>query len=583
MDENYPIETLFIHLNDESGLRDFGVSRPRPELQNATQSHLGIISSGILPSTIIVAGTMNRSCIACAESKLRCDLKQSDPCSRCVQKGWTCVRAERKKRARRTRLSSLPLQNRSVDESPRISESTFNVQSVDSVDWSSLESYSADEVDFLAQLAELENSVDMSSFSWISHEIPPMASDNSSSQSTSERRYGPGVPEVSMNVGYLSPDNFRLPADYVLGLEGPETVPVHRLETYARLFLAHFHPFFPLLHLPTFHLALSPAVLVRAICFIGAGFETSAASKSDANLLHESLSSLLAKCYLHCDKSTPKLEELQAVLFFQFASMANEESAAERAASRLLHPLLVAAIRQAGLLKIHGECSKAKRDAHKWQSWITKESEKRVLWGAFTIDCYQSLLCGSKPLLSPTDTRASFPCDDSSWNACSASLWAAIPAQDPSSCFLSSVKGLMARQVPSESNLTIFGMNLLILAIHSLLLEAQTSLLPVDLSVLEGALNTWHLTWERLQRLQQYSALGLGDLLIANSLSLYYLASHFLRNGRPVLGEGAYIQRSRVPGNPLIIKEQVYQDEMMRSVREMLREYQGLGNELAII
>ncbi|CAG8263765.1 unnamed protein product [Penicillium salamii] len=528
--------------------------------------------------------TMNRSCIACAESKLRCDLNKSDPpCSRCLQKGWVCVRAERKKRTRR-RLSSLPSQNDSEDGPSKTSESTFDLQSVD---WASLNSCSPDEVDFLAQLAEIENSVDLTTFTWTSHDIPSMAGDPSLSQvpqhTSGARSYGIGFPDIAAKVEYLCPDNFRLPADYVLGLEGLRIVPVHRLETYARLFLAHFHPFLPLLHLPTFCLALAPARLVRVICFIGAGFENSATSISDAKLLHESLSSLLAKCYLNCDKPSPRLDELQAIVFFQFASMANGESAAERAASRLLHPLLVAAIRQAGLLKIHGECSKAKRDAHNWQSWIQRESEKRVLWGVFTVDCYQSLLCGSKPLLSPTDTRASFPCDDLSWNAYSASLWAAIPAQDPSSCFLSSIKGLMGRQAPSESNLTKFGMNLLILAIHSLMLEAQASLLPVDLSVLEGALHTWHMTWEGLRRRSQHQyELSLGNLLIANSLSLYYLASHFLRNGRPVLNERAYLEKSRVPGNPFIIKEQVYQDEMMRSVREMLLEYQE-GNEMAML
>lgn len=44
----------------------------------------------------------------------------------------------------------------------------------------------------------------------------------------------------------------------------------------------------------------------------------------------------------------------------------------------------------------------------------------------------------------------------------------------------------------------------------------------------------------------------------------------------------AYLEKSRIPGNPFIMKEQVYQDEMMRSVREMLLEYQE-GNELAMM
>ncbi|CAG7938266.1 unnamed protein product [Penicillium salamii] len=521
---------------------------------------------------------MNRSCNACAESKLRCDLNKSDPpCSRCLQKGWVCMRAERKKRARKIKeTSSLPSPQTGSDDGPY---KVTDLAALDeqSVDLSFLDKYLSEEVDFLAQLADLENSVDMSRFTWTLQDMPSIISDDSLTQySIDQPTCEMNVAQMTMNVGFLCPGNFRLPADYVLELEGPSTVAVDRLETYARLFFAHFHSFLPILHIPTFCLASSPSVLVRAVCFIGAGFENNAMSNSDAKLFHESLSSQLAKCCLHYDKAPPTLQELQALVLFQFASMANGGSAAERAASRLLHPLLVATIRQAGLLKIHGECSKATRSSYSWHSWIEKESKKRVLWGVFTVDCYQSVLCGSKPLLLPTDTRASFPCNDASWNACSASLWAAMPAQDPTSCFLSSLKGLMIREAPSESNLTNFGMNLLILAIHSLLIEAQTSILPVDLSALEGALHTWHTSWKQLQRNCQrhQSDLSVGNILIANSLSLYYLACRFLRNGRPVLDENAYLGKSRVTSNPHIIKEQAYQDEMMRCVRELLDEFQ---------
>jgi hypothetical protein len=497
------------------------------------------------------------------------------------------VRAERKKRARRTKgiSSHLSPQNGSDDEPYK--EVDLAVLGEQSVDPSLFDSCSPDEVDFLAQLAELENCVDMSFFTWTPQDIPSLKGDNSLPQdgSTGTLRYEIGSPDISVKAGILCPDNFRLPADYVLELEGSETVPVNRLETYARYYFSHFHSFFPMLHIPTFCLASSPSVLVRAICFIGAGLEKGTMAHFDANLFHESLSSVLAKCCLHYDKVPPTLEELQAIVLFQFASMANGRSAAERAASRLLHPLLVAAIRQAGLLKIHGECSKATRSPHLWQSWIERESKKRILWGVFAVDCYQSVLCGSKPLLLPTDTRASFPCNNESWNACSASIWASNPAQDPSSCFLSSVKGLMIRQALSESNVTSFGMNLLILAIHSLLLEAQSSILPVDISALERALDTWHASWEELQRKSQNHQyrLTVGNLLIANSLSLYYLALHFLRNGRPILNERAYQGESMVSNNPFIIREQAYQEEMTKCVRQMLNEFQVEDDGMATL
>ena len=193
----------------------------------------------------------------------------------------------------------------------------------------------------------------------------------------------PGIPVT--REGFLCPDTFRLPANYTLDLDSPETIPVHRLETLARLFFSHFHYFIPLLHIPTFCLASSAPVLVRTICFIGAGFDSDPSSTSDARLLYGSLPSLLAKCCLFSNGTSPTFEELQALVLLQFATVANGGSA-ERAAARLLHPLLVAAIRHEGLLKIHGECTRAARNAQFWKPWIQKESNKRVLWGVYAVD-----------------------------------------------------------------------------------------------------------------------------------------------------------------------------------------------------
>ncbi|KAJ5786787.1 uncharacterized protein N7503_011999 [Penicillium pulvis] len=527
---------------------------------------------------------MNKCCTACADSKLRCDLKIADQtCTRCRQKGLSCVRAERKKRARRSRgISSIPSPQTGSEDGPyQVADlASFNESPID---LSLFEGSSPDDDDFLAQLAELENSVYLSSFTWNPHDFPSIMGNPTVSQNDiGTPTYGVVTPDTAMRAGFLCPDNFRLPADFTLELGNSKGIPVYRLEKYARLFFDHFHSFFPILHIPTFCLASSTSTLIRSILIIGAGLDSDPTSKSDAKAFYSSLPSMLAKCCLHSDRIPPKLEELQALVLFQFASMVNEGSA-ERAASRLLHPLLVATIRQAGFLKVHGECTKATRNAHAWESWIHNESRKRVLWGVFSVDCYQSILCGSKPLLLPTDTRASFPCDDSSWNACSASLWAALPAQDPTSCFLSSVKGLMAGQAPSQSNITEFGMNLLIMAVHSLLLEAQTSILPVDISVLEKALHTWYASWEELrEHSQRHYEPTTGGPIITNSLSLYYLGMHFLRHGRPVLDDSAYMERSKDAGNPLIIREQVYRDEMTRCVREMLDEFRKGGYTTAV-
>ncbi|KAF4960139.1 hypothetical protein FGADI_1157 [Fusarium gaditjirri] len=435
------------------------------------------------------------------------------------------------------------------------------------LDFSFFDTSSFGEIDFLSQLVDIESMVDMSSWTWSPTEMASPIGDNTL---TDNNVLWTGI---RTNDGFICPDNFRLPADFLIELDGPETIPVHRLETLARLFFSHFHHSLPLLHIPTFCLASSPSVLIRAICFIGAGFDKSSTSTAEAKLLYDSLPSQLAKLCLRSNGSSPSFQELQALVLLQFAAMANGGSA-ERAAARLIHPLLVAAIRHEGLLKVHGECTKATRNAHFWTSWIQKESNKRVLWGVYAVDCYQSILCGSKPILSPTDTRASFPCDDASWTACSASLWAALPAQDPSSCFLSSVKGLMVGHAPAETNLTAFGMNLLILAINSLLLEAQTSILPVDTSALDTALQTWHATWQQSQA--HFQSLGVKtpvSTLITDSLSLYRLGVHFLRNGRPVLDDKAYLDRSSDVRNPLIIKEQVYQDEMMQYVKRVLNMF----------
>ncbi|KAJ5749440.1 hypothetical protein N7533_006468 [Penicillium manginii] len=519
---------------------------------------------------------MNKSCVACAASKVRCDLdRKGSSCLRCLQKGCPCVRAGRKKRTGTStkgtsRQSSDTPQTACEDQSP--DWAPLNEQPVNPL---FLDTPSVDQPDILTQLADIENFVDVGSWAWSPEDLKSILGHPILAQEDITTLPDSSVSSENTTCeGILCPDNFRLPADYCLELERPEIIQVLRLETYARLFFSHFHQFLPLLHIPTFCLASSPSVLVRTICFIGASFGSHPSATLDARLIYGSLPSVFAKCCLRSDDQSLDFEEIQALVFLQFATMANG-GVAERVASRLLHPLLVTNIRHTGFLKIHGECSKAARNAQSWTAWIRKESEKRVLWGVYTVDCYQSILCGSKPLLSPTDTRASFPCDNSSWNAYSASLWAELPAQDSSSCFLSSVRGLIVGQVTAESNINIFSLNLLVLAMHTLLLEAQTSLLPVDLSALERGLQTWYVMWKQFRReshnLHEEKP---GSILISNSLSLYRLAVHFLRNGRPVLDEMAYMEKSTNAGNPLVIKEQTYQYEMMQCVQRMLGESQ---------
>ncbi|KAM6540419.1 hypothetical protein FALCPG4_002136 [Fusarium falciforme] len=516
---------------------------------------------------------MNRSCVSCASSKVRCDLDtKGTPCSRCMYKDSPCVRAGRKKRTRKTTATTAtPII--SPVPSPQTGSQNTNPEPShgENVNLPFLNTPSVGDID-LSQLVDIESMFDMSSWTWSPEDMASILGETDIPQSHGSWPVPPGIPVT--REGFLCPDTFRLPADYTLDLDSPESIPVHRLETLARLFFSRFHSFIPLLHIPTFRLASSAPVLVRTICFIGAGFDSDPSSISDAMLLYGSLPSLLAKCCLFSNGTSPTFEQLQALVLLQFATVANGGSA-ERAAARLLHPLLVAAIRHEGLLKIHGECTRAARNAQSWRPWIQKESSKRVLWGVYAVDCYQSILCGSKPLLSPTDTRASFPCDEESWTACSASLWAALPAQDPSSCFLSSVKDLMMGQAPAESNMTIFGMNLLILAVNALLLEAQTSVLPVDTSALDQALQTWFTSWEQFRGQPHIrSARTASSNLISNSLSLYYLAVHFLRNGRPVLDNQAYLETSADSRNPLIIREQAYQEEMTRCVTRILGDFQ---------
>ncbi|KAJ5876761.1 hypothetical protein N7455_000226 [Penicillium solitum] len=115
-----------------------------------------------------------------------------------------------------------------------------------------LDSCSPDEVDFLAQLADLENCVDMSSFTWTPQDNPSIVGDHSLPQhSTGGWTYEIGGPEIAMNMGYLCPDNFRLPADYVLELEGSGTVPELGLKTaqyrnqMQNLFMGPYHPYSP--------------------------------------------------------------------------------------------------------------------------------------------------------------------------------------------------------------------------------------------------------------------------------------------------------------------------------------------------
>lgn len=514
---------------------------------------------------------MNKSCGPCASAKLRCDPKGSRPCSRCLQKGLSCQRTVRKKRTRASKSTSPTSSSPTQAEHVRELQPSHVVPLDPIPDLPPINSLFDNGNDFLSQLADIDDFIDMSSWTW---------------EGGQQSSWLAGMEAISPHLDLLShntfpseqpsndaacvicPDNFRLSANYILDLDRPDTISNDRLEKYARLYFSQFHAFLPILHVPTFCLQSSSTTLVRAICFIGSGFDSHPQTATDAKILFDSLPIILARSCVQSGSAGIAFDDMQALLLILFASMANG-GGPERAASRLLHPLLIAVVRQAGLLKIHGECTTAKRNAESWSKWITMESKKRVLWGVYTVDCYQSILCGNKPLLSATDTRASFPSDEASWNALSSFSWAELPAQDPSSCFLSSLKGLLIGQCPPSSYVTSFGMRLLILSLHSLLLEAQTSILPVGMSALEQALQTWYTLWIN-SHWQSDSELNARSSFLTNNLSLYYLAIHFVQNGRPVLDEKAFIGKSTNAHNPLIAKEEVYQDEMMRCVREIL-------------
>lgn len=306
---------------------------------------------------------MNKSCVACAASKVRCDLdRKGSSCSRCLQKGCPCVRAGRKKRTGTStkgtsRQSSDTPQTACEDQSP--DWAPLNEQPVNPL---FLDTPSVDQPDILTQLADIENFVDVGSWAWSPEDLKSILGHPILAQEDITTLPDSSVSSENTTCeGILCPDNFRLPADYCLELERPEIIQVLRLETYARLFFSHFHQFLPLLHIPTFCLASSPSVLVRTIYFIGASFGSHPSATLDARLIYGSLPSVFAKCCLRSDDQSLDFEEIQALVFLQFATMANG-GVAERVASRLLHPLLVTNIRHTGFLKIHGECSKAARN-----------------------------------------------------------------------------------------------------------------------------------------------------------------------------------------------------------------------------
>ncbi|KAJ7763504.1 hypothetical protein B0H14DRAFT_2972275 [Mycena olivaceomarginata] len=207
-------------------------------------------------------------------------------------------------------------------------------------------------------------------------------------------------------------------------------------DMYLHLFFTRFLAQVPLLHAPTWRMADTPAFLGRVFQACGALFlDTPEAAAFVATTLSSSAAEMTAEFSKVNDRS--EFDErssrhhthvIVGLVLLQTISLLRREG--ERAAppNAQLHAMLVAMIRQTGLIARVASWSAPDFTASiplesTWIEWAKWATIKRAVLLAYLQDCCHCMYAASPPAFLPAEMHIPLPCDDALWCAPTATKW----------------------------------------------------------------------------------------------------------------------------------------------------------------
>ncbi|KAH8806671.1 hypothetical protein DL96DRAFT_1537091 [Flagelloscypha sp. PMI_526] len=578
-------------------------------------------------SSVPVNKSRRKSCLGCAESKVKCDLAQ--PCSKCVSRGKAClfVGGPQELPAKNTK-GRIPSNQLSFHNPPQqtadILEPTFTVTSpsdpspIDPVaiplhafseytPWDALNiTYSSgaafsnlyDDAGSSNSTQPLENVSDLpSSFQGMDSQC--MASLLSGSY--------PSFAPTGQHIAVSSK-----PSLFSNNLEEPTANDLQKyLDSFCTSFLNHI----PIIKPLVWELQRQCPSVINVVYACGALFyqhhEPKAAQLVDKALMtyRGPLASEFGQSISNGDNDTT-CSIIFAMSLLQHLGCLSVE-ARHREAASLYHGMLINMIKRSGMMNIAASCAPPSMvDSEQldsiWRDWVKLEMVRRCVFWAFVQDCCQSIYFSSPPGLETSDLTFSLPCDDEVWKAESSQEWARVLSK-PSAygtgrsrinviTLQDALRNIMAVLKSSQEQKQEERLNpgAYFILIHALLRKLYDVGAGIDKATMSNvvssthfALHNWLKQWLDSQEcmvLVQDSASGVDEVyqipFCCNVLPFYWLAQVTLsaiQEGIPVTGAKFIFEAPGDEQGNSALKEM---KEWMAKVTASLRAGHGIPIEL---
>ncbi|XP_006460902.1 hypothetical protein AGABI2DRAFT_204206 [Agaricus bisporus var. bisporus H97] len=401
-----------------------------------------------------------RSCVACMESKMRCD--RQVPCSRCISRRNECVYGPPTRKrlgttwtADDSSIASLHYTERN-DPPSIFNTSSWHTPSHPNRVSSSTPSYSNHISSSSASTRSFE-SLYSTKTAGIGH-----THDSQSPKGNQPEVHltgplvepfvrtspsAPILPDYSLNQypgGYLtecaveaySHTNPPTTDDHLVPITSHSSPTYDSGDIFTPFFASLFplHIFFttfltqiPIFHAPTFRAEAKSPILLGAMQACGALF---VGNERASNFISTTLA-YARETLVHdfARKSSDPLDQIQlilAVVLLQTIGLFHHDID-QRASSNIYHGMLVMMIRQAGLISRNAKWEPCPLDESNfeegWLDWARHEMEKRAILWSYMQDCCHRIYFSLPSSYHPHEMTLNLPCESFLWQATTAADW----------------------------------------------------------------------------------------------------------------------------------------------------------------
>ncbi|KIJ45619.1 hypothetical protein M422DRAFT_29739 [Sphaerobolus stellatus SS14] len=427
------------------------------------------------------AASRKRSCEACIQRKIKCDLQQ--PCSKCASRGDTCIYNVPLRAS--TGNADQPQQQAEIASTSRAStvftgqDSPSNVidsSLLNAVDSPSDEVDSWDELRNLLQILPSQPG-ELPSLPSSSTNLPDMGNIDPTFMTSPPFGGFPGLlpqdyetAEMITNPDFHQPgpqqgntifDEFvwfdessnsdsignNIPQDSTSSTPGPLDIPNESTQTITdefirKQYVSHFIRVhcsrYPFLHLPTWSESNTHPLFRRVMVACGSLYapgKNLADQSARLNIVEEVLHSDVRHQIFRAFLSLPandidnQIQLFLAILNVQILGKFHWDPI-ERGVSAGHHGITIAMLKQSGLLAYYANwrppSASTLHHEDTWKSWTRYETTKRIVLLCYLHDALMPVFFNLTCILQENEIEVRFPCTDTLWNAPNAEQWSLL-------------------------------------------------------------------------------------------------------------------------------------------------------------